>query len=468
MSRLELCFIIINRIVNMNFKVGDMARRFDLFLVAVFGFLVWTDRVNMFLGLMFVMLRFLLSAFLYERRKGSWLPMLGFTAWSVGIILSGNYVSEVFLFDPVLKGVRSVWLLFGFYGTEHLKDFMSLLEYGMPGPLYYVSVATVYVFVLWLIVYPLAEYARLYLKKDFAVNVFFDRTVIWLSVFWVAVLGISMLLPYGSYSLLVLSLPVLMLLVNIYGKEEHDRYLKYFVAYVAVVVAAFLSGISLNATVMIMLSAVPFAWYYLSCRFRNIPVGRRDLYVFMIGGICFWIAHTAAGWGRFCLLAASAVAFGYEAYRFYGKGQGAVRSVVLFVVTAFVLPLITLGYNVYSVTDARCAYGFSGYHYAPDGVMVTMHNGKYGMRDRYRETVPCVYDNIVMGPSLYLPFVKVLEDGKWGLYDIKNNRQVIEPAWRLIEQHDRNFFRLESADGRICYFNFHDGSLTQDVPDLRE
>lgn len=163
--------------------------------------------------------------------------------------------------------------------------------------------------------------------------------------------------------------------------------------------------------------ALSLACYY----YWNKHIGRQPHwaeYLALFGGLyIFDKAQYQIDNERIMYLVASAVViFGACCWMAY-RSRHILIAALAFVMTAFLLPTVSLGYNVYqSIEGARGAnytnVGLSnnkGRMYIRrtenvDGKEVRL----MGVRDRYRTTIPCEY-SVVLPTGLYSPFAKCIK-----------------------------------------------------------
>lgn len=137
----------------------------------------------------------------------------------------------------------------------------------------------------------------------------------------------------------------------------------------------------------------------------------------------------------------------------YRQCKSIVAAVVLLLANVFIVPLLLLGYNPYTLIKADNVHHF-GCH---DGVYEYSYNGKIGLRDRFGVIIPA--DNQKM---YFLDdacnYVAVLEDdkgwrkGEYGVYSLAERRFVVdacagiakiekinEVEYKMIDCNDRHF-----------------------------
>ena len=110
-------------------------------------------------------------------------------------------------------------------------------------------------------------------------------------------------------------------------------------------------------------------------------------------------------------------------------------------IAAYIQPLC-IGYNLYTATHVGMMGKYRHYEKAINGLWV-VDNGKdrLGIRDRYGIVLNADFEEIYqLQPSK--PYVKVLKNGKWGVYDLEQHRMDIEPTYTDIIQKGKYTFLL--------------------------
>ena len=143
----------------------------------------------------------------------------------------------------------------------------------------------------------------------------------------------------------------------------------------------------------------------------------------------------------------------------------------LYVMMAFIMPVLSIGYNPYSALEARRVGHFDGYSWAKDGVLVVRGKNGFGLRDRYRMILPAEYDSLEMlEPSK--PYCKATKNGMSQSYDIERHELICdewftevvpcdEYVWQLKSPNDNKFFKMP----RI-YNRYWDEQLAQFLNEL--
>jgi hypothetical protein len=121
-----------------------------------------------------------------------------------------------------------------------------------------------------------------------------------------------------------------------------------------------------------------------------------------------------------------------------------------FAAIAFVLPIMSLGYNPYTVTDAVRSCPFE-YNYAPHGLLLVKGVNGMGIRDRYGIILPAGYDDVRVIDARQ-SYVRVLKKGLWGIYNLEKHQMVVEPSLMKISMDDNRVFHATNRQGASYTF----------------
>ena len=180
---------------------------------------------------------------------------------------------------------------------------------------------------------------------------------------------------------------------------------KYILALFMLVFLAFVSGATLQQyTSHYALLIIPLATYYLINKYLK---RKPYWWEFVLLFAAMWVfdfaqIHTDS-LRIFTLILSAAVVFSLCILIFV-KTKRVFVPFCTFIAVAFLLPMLSIGYNLYSVTDAAKLRNYevteSGCWPEPLNIMYTVRYDKdeerhyYGMRNRYRELIPCEYTSI--------------------------------------------------------------------------
>ena len=178
-----------------------------------------------------------------------------------------------------------------------------------------------------------------------------------------------------------------------------------FLALFLLVFLAFVSGATLQLyTSHYALLIIPLATYYLINKYlKRKPCWWEFVSLFAAMWI-FDLSRTQTDFLRVFGLALSAIIVFFLCIFVYVKTKHLLAVLYTFVAVAFLLPTLIVGYNLYSVTDAVVLRNYeiteSTVRSGPFNIMYTFRYDKdeerysYGMRNRYRELIPCKYTSI--------------------------------------------------------------------------
>lgn len=197
-----------------------------------------------------------------------------------------------------------------------------------------------------------------------------------------------------------------------------DKVAKTHLRMVAMLAIAYLIGYEMQETLSFF-AMIPLS---LSCYYywnRYIERGPHwfEYVVLFVGLYIFDKAQYKVDGERIMYLAASALVIFVICCWMAYKSRNIFIPILAFLMGAFLLPTVSLGYNVYqSIEGARAAnYGNvslsngKGYMYIKRSEIVNGEEVRcMGVRDRYRTTIPCEY-SYVLPTGLYSPFAKCVK-----------------------------------------------------------
>ena len=178
-----------------------------------------------------------------------------------------------------------------------------------------------------------------------------------------------------------------------------------FLALFLLVFLAFISGATLQLyTSHYALLIIPLATYCLINKYLKRKPYWWEFVLLFAAMWVFDLAITQTNFLRFIGLILSASVVLSLCILMFVKTRHIIAVLCTFMAVAFLLPILTIGYNPYSVTDAVKLRNYevteSGCRSEPFNIMYTFRYDKdegkyyYGMRNRYRELIPCEYSSI--------------------------------------------------------------------------
>lgn len=436
----------------------------DLILVSIFGLSMWHVPMGGLFPLSLVLLRIFTTFSLQDKRKSNWLPIALYTLWMMVITFAdkGDLLYRL-VGNPVFQMVK-VFLSFGGCSELGLADDiweLNMIDSSLSGFVMVLTVALFIFYYLWLLLYPIIVYTNQWRKKEFCdIKMLNSKTSFVIGyiiiAFLLSFIGNSSprLLAIGQYNVWLFLMAGLPYAMYIKEKRALSDICKTYLMIVAIFYCAYIFGKEMDfSSSMVGLIMLPTLFYYVICKSRSIEMQYKDCCILVIGSMAFMVAQYGCNLVRILFLAISAAAFGYEAYNLYRKQQSKKFAVTIFFAMGVVLPTLTIGYNQYTVLNARITQRYTSYYYASNGIFMTYNpkNNSRGLRDRYGEIIPARYERLFPLGDHSKPFVQVRQDKKWGIYDIEKNKPIIEPVFSCIEQRSENCYSLTMEDGYICY-----------------
>lgn len=434
---------------------------FDLFIVSIFGLSLWHMPMGRFLTFSLVLLRIFTTFSLQDKRKANWIPVSINTIWIALITFTdGGDALLDFILNPIYELVK---IVMSFLGCSELGMVDAFDDEGTGSMQQsYAAIITLVVgvlFYLWFLMYPIVVYIRQWRKKEFSETKILNGSISLVIVYTLVAVVLLLIADcntrgIGDLNVWIFLMSGLPLVMYLKEKRPLSNTCKSYLFSAAIILCAYAIGTEMeHYPSFIGIVMLPALFYCFIRKNRQLPMQYLDWSLLFIASISFFIAQFGCTWERIMFLTISAVAYGYEAYILFKNGQGKLYSVWIFFVMAFIIPTMTLGYNQYSVLNARKWYKYEYYDYACNGLL-TIYNPKtdaVGMRDRYGEIIPCRYDHLSPLGDHSKPFVKVRKDFLWGIYDIEKNKPILEPSYKEIERHSENYYRLIAEDGTVSY-----------------
>lgn len=315
-----------------------------------------------------ILLRITVSLLLYKRERLVIFPLVVFT------LLFGIAIYENAFHDFIINIARFPEILLGNNAAQETM----VLERPIAGEMLMKSI----IYWVWLI--PATIYAVLYSTKQIKDN----------GYPWYYIIGGIIFKDRIGKLFLSMSIPLFVALLLGYEMEE---YLSFYA----------------------LISIPLVGYYYWNCHLGRKPHWAEYIALF-VGLYVFDKAQYKIDTERIIYLVVSAcIIFAVCGWMLY-KSRQVVLSVFAFLLTAFLLPTVSLGYNVYqSIEGARSTkyehVGLSnskGYMYIRRSIKT---NGKekwyVGVRNRYHTTIPCEY-KLVLPTKIFSPFATCIKENR--------------------------------------------------------
>ena len=356
--------------------MNELKKGFYVFDMAVFGFFLFALNHTMFIESWIVeaaldiaiLLRLTVSLLLYKRERLAIVPLVAF------VLLYGIAISEDAFHDFIINMARFPEMLLGSNAAQETR----VLERPIVGEMLMRNL----IYWVWLI--PIAIYVVQYATKLIKDN----------GYPWYYLIGGIVFKDSMGKLLLSMVLPIFVAFLIGYEMQE---YLSFYA-----------------------LMSIPLVGYY----FWNRHIGRDPNWIeyaaLLVGLYVFDKAQYKVDDERIVYLATSAIIiFAVSCWMLY-ISRRLVLSLLAFVMMAFLLPTVSLGYNVYQSIDGARSINYTnvglsnkkGYMYIKRDVVI---NGKterqMGVRNRYHTTIPCEY-KFVLPTKMFSPFATCIKENR--------------------------------------------------------
>lgn len=357
-------------------KMNELRKGFYAFDMAVFGFFLFAINhtmfvenriVNVALGIS-LLLRIIVSLLLYKQERLTVFPLLTFT------LLFGVAIYADAFRDFIINMARFPEILFGSYNEQE----SMVIERPIAGEMMMRSV------IYWVWLMPMAIYIVLFATKQ-TKNIGYP---------WYYIIGGIVFKENIGKLLLSMILPLFVAFLIGYEMQEH---------------------LSFYA-----LMFIPLVGYYFWKRHLNRNPHFGEYAALLVGLYIFDKAQYEVDGERIAYLVTSATIIFAVCCRMCYKSRHVVLPLLTFLMIAFLLPTVSLGYNVYqSIEGARSMnyanVGLSknkGYMYIKRKVVVNgMEHWKVGVRNRYHTTIPCEY-KFVLPTKMFSPFATCIKENR--------------------------------------------------------
>lgn len=355
----------------------------SLWTIAALGSrMAWVDTLAIWIVMLLIMSRLLLSFTLYHRERKSWgsgLLFVGFTAFavSVGLVIKlSELASKVF---PLLN-----------------LDFNRWWYVGLTS-----AVAT------WLWVAPLVVSL---------VNIF-RKGCLTDTLAWKDALGKLL---------------------------WTDKAARTFCSLLLITIGTLYTGLTMNARLCLFACVVaPTLSFHLLKRYYGLEKGK--VWVLVISMLIFFFAQTHAGLLRMSILGISFSMVAYVCSFFYQNKKKLLLSVMSTIYVGILLPSLAIGNNQYTCFNVGRTGYYSIDTYPGIFSIEDKKTGKIGLRSRYGLLVKPEYESIVYHtPRHWFGELELRKNGYYTLYDICNNEyckdnhinhQLQDSICQIVEEH---------------------------------
>lgn len=392
------------------------------------------------------LLRMWLSFLIYRRSRMALAPIVMLSLLTIGA-LSGRALSGFALFvEPLLLLLRAVPMLLGdpVITSDNLQDIWS----GMNDKTVPIGLAIS----LWLIFMPLCIYVYRLVRK---MNVP-SQSDPWKRAGLYAYLTGAIIVEshvvasfqYCFVSVFVLCLQLMLIPVIFYRGRIEGLITKGEMAFILILIllgVAYTCAINYSTASVITAASVPMLFYSLVCWTMGKEVGYLDAVLIISASFLFALGQYTIGMYRVILLMLSLGLMAAALIRFGCATGRPLTASLTYVMIAIVLPVFCIGYNPYSVQEARKIRLYDGYEYSRNGLMLVIGRDGVGIRDRYELILPPEYEEVEhLMPAK--PYCKVKKDGKWMIYDLIRQKLLSEELFSDVLPYTEYTYILKSDE----------------------
>ncbi len=452
-----------------NSQLSKITHISDLVICSMWLLLIAHEDINNWIInpfiLLFPTLRIWISILMYRQSKLMIPPIIMLALMTPIAILRLEY--NLFV-NPLLTLLNSALTLFGFDTTNIYDNQFGDYNY---------TILIDLIFSTWLVIYPLVVYIHKRVKKllipsslSFWKGIGLCTYILGCVIIFSIILSVSykMTLGIAILAFMLMFIPTIFYRNNI--KEMLTRGEVAYLLTVAMFTIGYVCGIGLELKSVITVCILPASFYALVNWYIHRETTYKDMQLIVGASVVFWCAQYTTNIVRVSLLILSLALMAIAAIRFIIETKKHWLGVGLYIMIALTIPIFCLGYNPYSVLDAKRYWHFDKYYGSQNGLLCVGNNNTYGLRDRYGIILPInKYDRIeLLTPSK--PYCKVRKNQMWQIYDIERQELVSDEWFEDIIPCDEYIYRLKSQNGdkyliMHWYYNRYDDEQSAKVLD---
>lgn len=412
------------------------------------------------------LLRIWLSFLTYRRSRMALAPIIMLSLLALGSLLGRAMSGFVLFVQPLLLMLQVVPQLFreSLITADNLQEVWSTMSE-------YTALIGIVVSV-WLILLPLGIYMYRCFRKEIVPSSFSIRKRVGLYAFLV---GTFLFETFVVTDFRYVHIAILLFIPVIFNGGKLEGLItqgeKVFLIFLLLLEVACICALNYSLASVIMVMVFPVAFYTMGCRIAGKDIVYCDVLMIISASVLFILGQYEINMYRIILLLLSLAVTAVIMMRFAISTKKYWMAAAVYVMTAVILPILSIGYNPYSVLEASRVMHYDDYEYSPNGLMLVKGKEGYGIRDRYGLILPAEYDWIEhLIPSK--PYCKVEKDGSWLIYDIERQELLSEEKFTDVMQCGELAYKLQSPSGDryllvpYRYSRFDDGCVAEIVDQL--
>ena len=223
-----------------------------------------------------------------------------------------------------------------------------------------------------------------------------------------------------------------------------DKTARTFCSLLLITIGTLYAGLAMNARQCLFACVVaPTLSYCLLKRYYVLEKGK--VWVLVISMLIFFFAQTHAGLLRMSMLGTSFIMVAYVCSSFYQDKKKLLLSVISSIYIGIMLPSLAIGNNQYTCFNVGRTGYYSLGSYPGIFCVEDKETGKIGLRSRYGLLVKPEYESVVYHtPRHWFGELELRKNGYYTLYDICNNEyrtdnhishQLQDCICQIVEEH---------------------------------
>ena len=396
---------------------------------------------------MMPLMRMWLSFLIYRRSRMALAPIVMLSLMTIGALAGHAHPAFTLYVDPWLTLLRVVPAFFG----EHVITAENMSDIWLGSSDHRVLIGLLDS--IWIVLVPVGIYLWRCIRKE---NLPRERTLrqrTGICLYVVAILFIEALVIthfyYSHVSAYILCM-LLMLAPVIFNEGKIEGLLtkgeQAFVVALLLMAVAYALGISYSEGAIVASAAFPCVFFALFCWTIGRNIRYADAALIIVASFLFIFGQYVIDMFRVIMLLMSLALMAVPFMRFAFSIRKVAPTIAAYVMIAVLLPVFCIGYNPYSVLEARKIRHFDEYEYSHNGLMLVIGRDGIGIRDRYELILPAEYRDVELLES-HKPYCKVKTKDGWQIYDIVKQELLSEDVFTAVVPYGEFSFLLKSDTG---------------------
>lgn len=396
---------------------------------------------------MMPLLRMWLGFLIYRRSRMALAPIVMLSLMTIGALAGHAHPAFTLYVDPWLTLLRVVPAFFG----EHVitAENMSDIWFGSFDHRVLIGLMDS----IWIVLVPVGIYVWRCIRKE---NIPQERSLrqrAGICLYVISIIFIEALVinhfyysHVSAFILCMLLMPAPMIFNG--GKIEGmlTKGEQAFVAALLLLAIAYTLGVSYSEGSIITAAVFPCVSFALFCWTMGRNIRYADAALILVASFLFIFSQYVIDMFRIIMLLMSLGLMAVPFMRFAISTSKLITTIAAYVMIAVFLPIFCIGYNPYSVLEARKIRHFDEYEYSYNGLMLVIGRDGIGIRDRYELILPAEYLDVELLMS-HKPYCKVETRDGCQIYDIVKQELLSEDIFDTVVPYGEFSFLLKSDKG---------------------